>query len=619
MIIRDIYAGKPDAGDEIQEKGYENFAGYFIQPSGVNIEGLASSVYGTPIFIIGDKGTGKTALLHYLEHLVHDNDPCVCTSFISIRKDFDAVVLNKFDKIGKAISTSLSIDSSVASVGDDVECDFTYIWRWQLYQRIIDDNEQFNGGLFIADKLWTEFVNTVKKVDATIGKNSMHIPAEIKIFATTNYQNGTISPGVSITPIDVSNKNFTRAKTYESFVAIIKKADSLFSSLTRTDTSYYVFIDELEAYRNDDSLFFRDLRLIRDLMFTVKQMNGVLGTGTKLICSVRQEIINAINRFINPYQLQKITQGYDERLVWKYPNTNSFSHPIMEILLKRILEAENRQSITKKSREEIIEKWFAKEINDRHICTFILDKTWHKPRDIVRLLLSAQSTRAREYGCFNQHAFETFMPVYSTQCLDELREEMRALYNNREIEEIIRCLQGYKTTFTMEEISARARKIAPGSVIADDTGRVLDDLYRIGIIGNHLDGGRSDQWAHKEQYRIILESPWKMIIHPALYSELSISGRTNKIASSPQRAVPSEKFPAKKIYSVIVRDIRPRYIRVEFEKDGLPANGFISFQSLGITGVVEGEIGQYLKKGDVLLAKIKHYHAGFDDWVMRVV
>ena len=62
LKIGDIYAGKPDAGDEIKECGYEEFANIFIHPTGVNIGRLASTKYGTPFFIMGDKGTGKTAL-----------------------------------------------------------------------------------------------------------------------------------------------------------------------------------------------------------------------------------------------------------------------------------------------------------------------------------------------------------------------------------------------------------------------------------------------------------------------------------------------------------------------------------------------------------------------------
>ena len=80
--IKDIYAGRPDANDEIREKGYDEFASSYIIPSGIDIDKLASTVYGTPYLIMGDKGTGKTALLHYLENYIHTLDDSACSSFL---------------------------------------------------------------------------------------------------------------------------------------------------------------------------------------------------------------------------------------------------------------------------------------------------------------------------------------------------------------------------------------------------------------------------------------------------------------------------------------------------------------------------------------------------------
>lgn len=51
---------------------------------------------------------------------------------------------------------------------------------------------------------------------------------------------------------------------------------------------------------------------------------------TKIICSVRTEILNAINRFVVTKELNKVTSGYEVPLIWDYTNTNSFSHPILK-------------------------------------------------------------------------------------------------------------------------------------------------------------------------------------------------------------------------------------------------------------------------------------------------
>lgn len=397
------------------------------------------------------------------------------------------------------------------------------MWRWQIYQKLIADNEHFNGGLFEPDINWDRFVQMVNRIGKTLVQGRMRIPAKISFSLESNPQMGTVKPGLNIEPVDLSQKDFGKTQSYSEFVKIIEQADYLLSFVTRTNIPYYVFIDELEAYRGQEEIFFRDLRLIRDLMFTVKKINDLFQTGTKFVCSVRLEIINAINRFIQSNQLHKITQGYDERLSWEYNNTNSFSHPIMGILLKRIQNAEEKIAGHEIEQNKIIGDWFEPNVYNMHICTYILDNTWHKPRDIVRMLLSAQSKGSKEFSRFNQNTFETFMPVYSKQCLVEVREEMRALYTEQEIEHIFSCLQGYKTVFGYQEIVERAKALYPDGVFARDPYTVMKDMYRVGVVGNIFSSSKTMRWAHKEQYTLFIDDPWKIIIHPALRSELSVS------------------------------------------------------------------------------------------------
>ena len=79
--------------------------------------------------------------------------------------------------------------------------------------------------------------------------------------------------------------------------------------LNKTDIPYYIFVDELEAYFGDIDVFKRDLRLIRDLIFTVKRINSIIVSNRmdcmKVICSVRSEILNAISRFVLQKKLIK--------------------------------------------------------------------------------------------------------------------------------------------------------------------------------------------------------------------------------------------------------------------------------------------------------------------------
>lgn len=533
MIIDDIYAGKLDANDDIMERGYDEFASSYIKPSGINIERLASTSYGTPFFIMGDKGTGKTALLRFLEkHVQAATDNQAFSSFISFEKEYLPTKRTKLDDISRAISTSIAIDKNIATTDREIECDFTYIWRWQLYQKIIDDNSTLNNSfkkqLFLNDEYWKKFAKEISKIGKTVDVGRMRIPPRIEISATPNPHLGTVTSAICVEPVDLTKSDFNKSIGYSKFVDIICNADIYVQQLTRTDIPYYVFIDELEAYRGENDSFYRDLRMIRDLLFTVKRLNDVFKNGTKLICSVRIEIINSIDRFIQSNQLNKIMLGYDERLFWEYTNTNSFKHPIMRVLIKKIELAEARISERPALTDDIIKTWFAARVFNTHICTFILDHTWHKPRDIVRLILAAQSKNSKNFSVFDQNTFETFMREYSGKCLAEVIEEMKALYSAAEIESIINCLHGYKMIFSFEEMKTRSHKLYPDSKMAKDTVRVLNDIYRIGMIGNYLNNKIPTVWAHRGQYKLLIDEPWKMIVHPALRLELTVSGKRDK-------------------------------------------------------------------------------------------
>lgn len=618
LKIGDIYAGKPDAGDEIKECGYEEFANIFIHPTGVNIGRLASTKYGTPFFIMGDKGTGKTALLHFLEKQVCGLDSSACTFFISFERDFPKPQRDKMEMISQSLFTSVTIDKSITSKGENVECDFSYIWRWQLYQKLIDDNEKFNGGLFDADNAWNKFVSEINKTNKTIDKGKMFLPAKITLSATTNQMAGTVTQGIKIEPLDLSQSGFQATKSYGEFVKVINNADHYFSEVKRTDVPFYIFIDELEAYRGKQPSFYRDLRMIRDLLFTVKNLNGVLGDGTKIICSVRPEILNAINRFVESKQLHKIMQGYDERLTWEHTNTNSFSHPIIGVLLRRIQSAEEKNDNSSITEKKIINKWFVPQVYNKHICTFILDNTWHKPRDIVRMLLAAQSKNSREFTIFNQNTFETFMPAYSKQCLIEVREEMHALYTAEEIEDIFNCLQGFKKLFTFEEIKKRAETMFPASAFATDTLKVLRDMYRAGVVGNYNSMDKTQRWQHKEQYNLIIGSPWQIVIHPSLRIELSVGGRTGRYSNDRIQWNKEKAYSSNETYDVVIMKIQPHHMLVSFEKDGVPQTGYISMKHLSSNDVVKCNLGTKFNIGETITAQISGYSDKHKNWYMRI-
>src|SRR5690606_36630514 len=62
---------------------------------------------------------------------------------------------------------------------------------------------------------------------------------------------------------------------------------------TKSDKTGYIFIDELEVYYDRDDIYKRDLTLIRDLIFTIKEFSEityVTNKNIKFICAIRSEM-----------------------------------------------------------------------------------------------------------------------------------------------------------------------------------------------------------------------------------------------------------------------------------------------------------------------------------------
>ena len=517
--IKDIYAGKPDAKDEITFDGFEDFIKTYVVAEQFDIDSL---IHGNKCFITGFKGTGKTALLFYLDSQIMSLDESVCSSFVFFKEDFADVRREQLQAISSRIMSTITVERSAL-----IPCDeFEYIWRWLFFKRIIADNEEYHRNLFVDDSAWQSFEKLMQKISAPNNTAKMRVPKSIKFalpmkdFASLS----EISPEVEIDLGDPSNRHFNQ------FVELIDRAETALTQAKRTDIPYYIFVDELEAYYGDEDVFYRDLGLIRDLVFSVKRLNTIFKEAkfqnTKVICSVRSEILNAISRFIVAKEINKVTSGFSVPLVWNYTNSNSYAHPIIQIILKRIAicaKAENDSML------DIYNTWFPEKIHEIEPASYILNNSWCKPRDIVRFITSAQNSLQRNNTSFTQTVFDSLRKDYSDESLIEIKEELRALYASRQIDTIISCFTGFKVAFSFIEISDRVKKYFPNTVLGERLNDILNDLYRLGFLGNYFPATKSYHWQHKGDSQLILSDEWRMFIHYALHNALSLRSQNDRV------------------------------------------------------------------------------------------
>lgn len=172
--IRDVYAGKQDAKDEINFEGLEEFIKTFVVAEHFNIPGLLE---GNNCFVTGFKGTGKTALLFYLDNELTKKDKNTCSSFIFFKEEFTDSKRKELEGIAKRILSSITIEQNALIENNE----FEYIWRWLFLKRIVADNEEYSGNLFVNDEHWQNFVSLVGTIKAPSNQRKFVVPSKIKM------------------------------------------------------------------------------------------------------------------------------------------------------------------------------------------------------------------------------------------------------------------------------------------------------------------------------------------------------------------------------------------------------------------------------------------------------
>lgn len=595
--IKDLYAGRPDAKDEVNYDGLEEFIKTFVVPSNFDIERLVDK---NDCFITGYKGTGKTALLFYLDDYIRNKDSSACSSFIFFKEEFTDAKKTELEYMSHRILSSISInDTTMVSISD-----FEYIWRWLFFKRIISDNDDFNGGLFVDDKNWNNFCKLMSRIKAPSNIRKTIIPPKIKLSIPCKDPMSQ----VEINPeIEVDFQNNKSDTAYNQFIATIDEAEQMFANVERTDVPYYIFVDELEAYYGSLDIFKRDLCLIRDLIFTVKRINGLfkgISDNTKIICSVRIEIIKSISRFIVTKEMNKVISGFEVPLIWDYNNTTSFYHPIMQILIKRIAICET--NIDKMDLKEIYNKWFPEQIHMIEPSNYILNNSWFKPRDIVRLITSAQNSIESNSECFSQAVFNACQKKYSLDSLAEICEEMRALYTSEDIDVIISCFTGFRTIFSISQLKERIDSLYSNTILSKKFSEVIEDLYRLGFLGNYLPASQTYRWQHKGDDHVILSDEWRLMIHHALQSALSVGRKQDfglNYNTPPQIG---------DVVEVTVYNISDSFAFVNFNKGKKKYNGVIHISQFSDSFIKK--ITDYVDYNDVFLATIIAYDSNHQNW-----
>mgnify|MGYP002624087250 CR=1 FL=1 len=487
MKFKDIDFGKVDAKNEFDanNKSEERkFEQAYILPDNVNIDTL---INGGKSYVYGMKGTGKTALLKYLEIMIKKKKNSR-TDFILFKTRFGEEERKTFNYQATTV-----VDKDQITDSGEIK-DYEIVWRWFFYNYIIDYIRKSGEKILEFDSNWYSFYNTVMSA-----RNEDEVGIK-KYFP--KIKKGNIKINIEIIKADAEWHNNSQEIKFSELIA---KADKAFDNIKFIyNERLYILLDELELDYSNRNVYERDVRLIRDLIIFTDKFNHKCITREipiKIITSVRMEVLTAIQSVGK--EINKIIEDNGVQISWHQSGGNEKKHPLIHMIIRRFMIAEGLND--NDDNERIIRnKYFGEEkINDMTIERYILNSSWYRLRDIVRLLNLIKDDFPNNEK-LTQQVFDGIRKTYSSKCWTECMEEMKAHYNNDDINFIRTIFNGWKRLFSLNDFSERIRLLSNYDKRAENFEQkqlipLMELLYRVGIIGNRYKV--NNEWRYRYAFR----------------------------------------------------------------------------------------------------------------------
>ncbi len=320
-------------------------------------------------------------------------------------------------------------------------------------------------------------------------------------------------------------------KNTNTSLSDMNRACSYLLSKIELEKPVYLFFDELELFHVSDEQFDRDRRILRDLIYAISHINAEsseLGRRVFLCTSVRSEVLLSVLQL--GHEISRDIDDYGIKLDWSESKVSE-THPLLRLIGKKM-------SVSIGVDQDLVwKKLFPEKINNQLFYRFILNSTYFRPRDLVRLLRVARDYRDTDTKFTDEHFNQTSLE-YSRQTWVEVTEELLAIYSAEEVHGMERLFLGFRTHFFKNELEERmCTRYRNDRIISElkrrhGLDKVLADLYRIGVIGN-------DFWASKKsRNRWIfrgnanLNDSERMAFHKSLWKHLSLVETPKRVSKN---------------------------------------------------------------------------------------
>lgn len=510
LPLSKIYYGSIDVNFELDSASDEDldlFYETYFTPPGLSISDFLS---GKKYLVHGFKGTGKTCLLRFLEQkIIRDEYSDTEPELFRFRTDFPDLIYND---VRRAFHNNADFTSSERS---RIYRDLSYedVWIYTLLKQVSHRINIRHERIFEQNDQLEEFLNFSSSLSVKTEQRNIY----------------RFLPGISNGTVNVKGSESI------SFGQYVRSLLSLFGKLTPIKgAQLYFLLDEIEP-RTGSTFFELDCILIRDLVGAINRLNSTPRRGQKgvlFIAAVRSEVLDRAQLLGD--HIVKVMEHYGVSVNWGDLGAINVSHPLVKMICNKIAASEKRfgqlSAEFGQSEEDIWPRYFRK--NKREVLEprYLLDKTWHRPRDIVRLLDACKSTDANADQITESLLSKSENRYSNLAWQFDISQHLLLSIDPFSIDGLVEGLTGIEQEISISEFEARLQRLKQTSTSVErlltrySHNSIINSLYDAGVFGT-----RSKATGTRFVFRGNTDPDMtgKLIIHPGLRKRFSTlkSGR----------------------------------------------------------------------------------------------
>lgn len=486
LPLKDLYIGKTDGYNEFLEYGQSVCKELFFEYPNFDLQKILN---GSIYYICGDKGTGKTMLLKYVEAVVSEKPESMFSEFIRFRKDVDEDQRNQIKRSGLPQTPFEEVIES--EIPGDATINCVLAWQVYLIKVIINRLKHTEYGVFDRDS--AEWENLCALLDAIYDDPQNANPIK-KILPRIKKENVELNVA-KLGKVNLELEWTDEAKKTVPFSELGKRVIDLYSKLQPVPHTLYIFVDELELSLKQTKKYERDITLIRDLIFAIQYLNEISkenGFNVYAITAIRNEVYKEVKS--KGLEINKPIHDFGIQISWQQKGGAIRENPLLKMLVRRFQCSEKICGLD--PTPDVFDAYFLKSVGRSGIAieNYILDQTWLRPRDIIRLFSIMQKV-AGDKTFIDQKTFEIVRQQYSEESWSEFEEILTVKYSDVEVEGIKLALTGLQVPFSTRDFAERIdgkadifEEVEYLKTKGRKPGQILRDLYDIGVIGNYGNG-----------------------------------------------------------------------------------------------------------------------------------